>query len=434
MPSNAIAIIGGNVWPGSGPDLLPDHTVIAEAGRIVSVGPRESAVVPSGATVIDATGLTVIPGLSDAHVHLTTNSDESHVEDNSGYLNTTPPQEQALHGLRNGLRALCAGFTTVRVMGLRDAGEVEYRDFINRGLLFGPRMFVAPWWITMTNGHGDLFFPRNRVRRELDTADGPDEVRRLVRYQARQGADFIKVMASGGVMSNGDDPSWPNYSVEELRTIVEEAHSMDMSVAAHAHSAEGVRRCLAAGVDTIEHGTFMGPDELVQMKETGTFLIPTMSINYWLANHGANRGAGAGNVGKVRRVVVQQREMVQRAFEAGVRIVMGTDSSGDLCPFGEHAREIELYTEVGMQPYQALETATVGAAEMYGRAGELGVLAPGAVADAVVLDGNPLSDISVLRRPGGIRHVVKDGADLSALLGNDEETRTLRVPRMPVSE
>lgn len=434
MQSNAIAIVGGNVWPGSGPDLLPDHTVVADGDRIVSVGPRESAAVPADAKVIDARGLTVIPGLSDAHVHLTTNSDESHVEDNSGYLNTTPPQEQALHGIRNALRALCAGFTTIRVMGLRDAGEVEYRDFIKRGLLLGPRMFVAPWWITMTGGHGDLFFPRSRVRKQWDTADGPDEVRRLVRIQARQGADFIKVMASGGVMSNGDDPSWPNYSVDELRVIVEEAHSMDMSVAAHAHSAEGVRRCLAAGVDTIEHGIFMGPDELAQMKETGTFLIPTMSINNWLANHSQNRGAGEGNLDKVRRVVGQQREMVQRAFEMGVKIVMGTDSSGDLCPFGENARELELYAEIGMPPYRALETATVGAAEMYRRAGELGVLAPGAVADAVVIDGDPLSDIGVLRRTGAVRHLIKDGADLSVLLGNDEDTRMLRIPRMPVNE
>lgn len=433
MSEKQMAIVGASIWPGVGPDLLANHTVVTSGRRIVSVGPADETAVPAGARTIQGAGLTVIPGLIDVHVHLGTNSIEGRPRNNAEYLATTPPNEMTMHSIRNAMRALCAGFTTLRVMGFRDGGEIEYRDFVEQGLLFGPRLSVAAWWISMTNGHGDVFFPRNRVRQEWDTADGPDEVRKLVRLQARLGGDFIKVMASGGTMSHGDKPTWPNYTGEELAALVDEAHSMEMPVAAHAHSAEGIRRSLAAGVDSIEHGTYATDESLAQMRETGTFLVPTLAISDWTVRDGAARGADPEHMTKMTQVTAQRGDGFLRAFEAGVRIAMGTDSSGDLCPFGEHAREFELYCELGLAPYQALETATVNGAALLGRTGELGVIAPGAVADLVVLDRSPLDDIYALRRPGSVCHLVKDGLDLSILLGNDDETRVLRVPSMLTS-
>lgn len=432
MSSRCIAVVGATVWPGSGPDVLVDHTVVATDGKVTAVGPRDQVVVPAEARVIDASGLTVLPGLTDAHVHLTTNSDESRVVDNAAYLSNTRYADMTLHGIRNATRALRSGFTTLRVMGLRHAGEVSYRDFIDQGLMPGPRLFVAPWWVSMTNGHGDLFYYVNRRPREQwDTADGPDACRQMVRLQAREGADFIKVMASGGTMSTGDAPHWPNYTVAELASIVDEAHSMDLRVAAHAHSAEGVRRSIAAGVDSIEHGSFIGEEEIAMLVDTGTFLVPTLSIGDWLATNGENRGAGAENLDKLKRLKETHSAATQAAFEAGVKIAMGTDSSGDFCPFGEHARELELYVELGMKPHQALETATAAAAELLGKAGEIGVIAEGSNADFVMVQGDPLADITVLRQCGAIRHVVKAGVDYSALLDDAPETEALRVPPMP---
>lgn len=431
MSSRSIAIVGANVWPGKGPTVLTDHTVLAIDGTVTAVGPRTEVTIPTGVKVIDATGLTVLPGLTDAHVHLTTNSDETRVADNAAYLSNTRYADMTLHGIRNATRALAAGFTTLRVMGLRHAGEVSYRDFIDRGLMAGPKLFVAPWWVSMTNGHGDLFYYVNRRPREpWDTADGPDACRQMVRLQAREGADFIKVMASGGTMSTGDAPHWPNYTVEELTAIVDEAHAMDLRVAAHAHSVEGVRRSIAAGVDSIEHGSFIGSEEIAMLVETDTYLVPTLSIGDWLASNGEHRGAGAENLDKLRRLKETHSAATQAAFEAGVKIAMGTDSSGDFCPFGEHARELELYVELGMKPHQALETATVAAADLLGKSGEIGVIAAGANADFVVVDGDPLADITLLRG-GAICHVVKGGIDYSALLDESPDTEVLRVPPMP---
>ena len=294
---------------------------------------------------------------------------------------------------------------------------MELRDFINEGLLLGPRLTVAPWWVTMTGGHGDLFIPKTHHRKPWDTADGPDACRALVRLQVREGADFIKVIASGGVMSHGDSPRWPNYSVRELEAIVDEAHTLDMKVAAHAHSQEGIRRCLDAGVDSIEHGTFAGPDELQRLVKTGTAVVPTLSIIDWLAHTGVDRGAGRGNVNKVRAVIAEQRANFTTAFQAGANITMGTDSAGNLCPFGENARELELYVELGMPPHRALQSATIDAAKLLGRDDELGSVTVGKLADLIIVEGNPLDDITLLRR-GGIRNVILNGNDISAELSS----------------
>lgn len=418
--SGRIAIEGGLVW--AGPDSQHRNgVVIIHDGVVEFAGAVQDAAVPPGSLRIDATGCTVLPGLIDSHVHLTTNSDHRNVIASDVFRGQVTERGKLLHGIRNAHRALAAGITTLRVMGHRDAGELELRDFIDSDLLIGPRLKVSPWWITMTNGHGDLFFPPYTPRRQWDTADGIEECRKLVRLQAKAGADFIKVMASGG-MSHGELPHWPNYSVAELTVIVETAHDMDLKVAAHALSPEGIRRSLAAGVDSIEHGSYLDADMAAEMVERGTYWVPTMSFNDWCQREGTSRGLSPQGVADLREAHDRTIEAFSIAREAGVTIAMGTDSSGTLCPFGAHARELELYVQYGMSADEALATATVNAAALLDSP-DLGVLRHGAHADVVVVEGDVLSDIGLLTRPSSIRHVFKSGRDVAAYL--DESSQLL---------
>ncbi len=411
MPAARLALTGVSAWIGRGDRRIEDATIVIHGGRFAYVGPSAGASIPPDTRVIDARGTVAIPGLCDLHTHLTSNSQHHRVINNTVFRTNTPPQAKLLHGLLNGLRALSAGFTTLRVMGNKGVGEVHLRDFINQGILPGPRLLVAPWWISMTAGHGDLFWPPTWRREPDDTADGPDECREAVRRQVREGADFIKIMASGGVMSHGDKPTWPNYTVEEISAITDEAHALGLRVAAHAQSTEGIRRSLLAGVDTIEHGIYLDDACIELMLKRGVTLVPTLAISTWIATEGLQRGAGQEGVDKIKVVHDVHRDAVRRAHEAGVKIALGTDSSGTLCPFGENARELELYVEVGMSPVAALEAGTRVAAEAMGLASEIGTLEVGKRADLVLVNGDPTRDIGLLRRPGAIRMVLKDGVD-----------------------
>jgi imidazolonepropionase-like amidohydrolase len=403
-----LALVNASVWDGTGTAPMPDTTIVISGERIAAVGPQRQLAVPDGAEVINCAGATVVPGLIDCHVHLTTNSTDSPIP-SAVYRSTTSQAHKLLDGQRNAARAAAAGVTTLRVVGHRGAGEVELRDFIERGLASGPRLVVAPWWISMTGGHGDAFYPRQWPRQEWDTADGPDECRKLVRLQVRAGADFIKVMASGGLLSHGDKAEWPNYTSAELEAIVDEAHALGMRVAAHAHSVEGIKRAIAARVDSIEHGTLADAECIDLIASTGTFLVPTLSITDWTTREGLARGVPADAVERMKRMREQHFTMFQKCIERGVRIAMGTDSSGTICPFGEHTRELELYAELGMSAEQALLTATKNAADLLGMP-DLGSIAPGMWADVLVLDGDPLTDVSILRQKHLIRTVIAAGS------------------------
>lgn len=413
MTASDVVIEGGVVWCGAG-ERYEDGVVHIDEGVVVYAGPRSEHVVPPGTPRLDATGCTVLPGLIDTHVHLTTNSDHRRMVASDVFRGQVSKPGKLLHGLRNAHRSLASGFTTLRVMGHRGAGEIELRDFVDAGLAVGPRLLVAPWWITMTDGHGDLFYPPYTPREPWDTADGVDECRKIVRLQAKAGADFIKVMASGG-MSKGEEPHWPNYSVAELSAIVETAHDLDLRVAAHALSLEGIRRSLAAGVDSIEHGSYLDADTAAEMAERGTYLVPTMAFNDWCQREGTSRGLSAQGVEDLRDAHDRTIESFALAREAGVKVAMGTDSSGTLCPFGAHSRELELYVRHGMSTEEALTTATANAASLLNRP-ELGSLQPGAAGDVIVVEGDVLADIGLLGQPSNIRHVVRAGRDLSGYL------------------
>ncbi len=401
------------VWRGRGEHVETAMAIRIENGRIAAIAPTGTLSAGPQATVVDGTGATAIPGLCDIHVHLATNSDYGRIVDNATYRALVPGTEKLLHGVRNGLRALKAGVTTLRVMGHRESGDVELAAMMERGLIPGPRLLVAPWVISMTGGRGDLFYPAAWPRQYLDTADGIEECRKVVRLQRKLGADFIKFTASAGTLSAGDKVHWPNYTVDEMKVIVSEAHDYDMRVAAHAHSTEGIRRVLAAGVDTVEHGSFIDDACIEIMLKQGTWLVPTLSISDFTIANGEKSGARPEGIAKMKIARDQRRDNIRKAMQAGVKIAMGTDSSGNLCPFGQHAREIELYVETGLSPQAALETATIGAAAALGREDVSGRLQEGAIADVVLVNGNPLDDIYVLRREGGIRAVFKDGRDVT---------------------
>lgn len=420
---NDIAIENGLVWLGAD-ERYASGLLYIRGGRVDYVGEHRPDVVPAGTHRLDATGHAVLPGLVDCHVHLTTNSDTDRVVASDVFRGQKTGPEKLLHGYRNSLRALRSGFTTLRCMGHRGVGETELRDMIEEGLMVGPNLVVAPWWITMTNGHGDLFYPPYTQRQEWDTADGVDACRQLVRLQARSGADFIKVMASGG-MSRGEQPHWPNYSVAELTAIVDEAHDMDLRVAAHALSVEGIRRSLEAGVDSIEHGSYLDEECAAHMARHGTFLVPTMAFNDWCQREGTARGLSAAGVEDLRDAHDRTIEAFAIARAAGVKIAMGTDSSGTLCPFGAHHRELELYVRHGMSVSEALTTATATASDLLGRE-DLGSLRVGAMGDALVVDEKVLGDITRLRT--AIRHVVRAGQDVTDYLTESAQVLQLDTP------
>ncbi|MEM6890999.1 MAG: amidohydrolase family protein [Pseudomonadota bacterium] len=401
------------LWRGREDATEPDMSVRLEHGKITEITASSEIVIPEDAQVVDGTGTTTTPGLCDVHVHLTTNSDFNHVVDNATYRGLVPGSEKLLHGIRNGLRALTCGVTTLRVMGHRESGDVQLADFIERGLLPGPRLLVAPWVMSMTGGRGDLFYPAELPRQEFDTADGVEECRKVVRLQRKLGAHFIKLTASAGLLSAGDKVHWSNYTVEEMKAIVQEAHDYDLKVAAHAHATKGIKRALEAGVDTLEHGSFLDDECIEMMQKQGTFLVPTLLIVDWIARNGAKTGVRADGLEKLEAARQLQRASIEKAIDAGVKIAMGTDSSGTLCPFGNHGREIELYVELGMSPAAALASATSVAAEALGMEDQIGMLDVGKDADIVVFRENPLEDISVLTRDGAIQAVFKSGIDVT---------------------
>lgn len=409
------AVVGATIWPGQG-EIVRRGTILMKRGRIIGVGASDRVTVPEDASTIDANGKTVIPGLIDSHVHLSSNSDLRVRTTPTLFHATTNSNATTLHTLRNAQRALAMGFTTLRTMGHRDGGAQEVKAFSEAGLIALPRVYLAPWPVTMTAGHGDHLRPPEEERRKFDTADGIDEMRQIVRKQMGHGADFIKVFASGGVFGgHGDSVNAPNYTVEELQALVEEAHTYGLPVAAHGHSLEGIRRAVAAGVDSLEHGTFADDEQLKRMLDQGTFLVPTLTIqDQVLKNDGDTLGGSAARE-EYQRMTDQRRRSFARAVELGVKVAAGTDTVGGLYRFGVHARELELYVELGMSAEQALRTATVDAAELLRRP-DLGVIRTGAAADLVVLDGDPIADISLLQDPRRILHVIRAGKDVSSTL------------------
>ena len=359
------------------------------------------AVIASVGPAATRSGLSAVPGLIDTHVHLIGESTGARVDFLTWQL-TTRVEERTLHGLANARRALEAGVTTLRDLAADDV-QFSLRRALDSGVVPGPRL-VAHGMVGMTGGHADLFTPVAIVDRP-PVADGPDECRRLVRHWARAGADGIKIATSGGVLSVGDGPGWRNHTRAEIAAIVDEAHALGLRVAAHAHSEAGIQVAIEAGVDSIEHGTLITPDQAVRIAAAGITIAPTLLINERIA---AGRGASEEQASKARDLVVRRDDRLRAAADAGVDLVLGTDANGFHVGFGEEAEEVARMAEVlGWSAARALEAATSRAADAIGRS-DLGRIVPGAKADLVVVDGKPWEDLDALR-PERIVAVISRG-------------------------
>ncbi|TWH72785.1 amidohydrolase family protein [Modestobacter roseus] len=376
------ALSGVAVWDGT--DHRGTGTVTWSAeGALTAVDAAHDAGPPAR--------FTVLPGLIDTHVHLVGNA-SARPADFLTWPLMTRPEEQVLHALAHATAALRAGVTTLRDLAADDV-QFSLRRALDDGVVTGPRL-LAHGMVGMTAGHGDMFIPPAAPVRK-PVADGPDACRALVRHWARAGADGIKIATSGGVLSVGDRHAWRNHTRAEIAAIVDEAHALGMRVAAHAHTETGVDVALAEGVDSIEHGTLMTGAQAEAAVAAGVTVAPTLLINDRIAE--GLTGSGPEQVAKAAELVNRRDARLRAAADAGVDFVLGTDANGHHVQFGDQLAEVRaMVTVFGWSPARALEAATSRAAAAIGRAGQLGVLVPGAAADLVVVDGDPTADLAAL--------------------------------------
>ena len=401
-----IALKAARLFDGRGDAAVPNGVVIVEGGRIRAAG--SGLAIPAGARVIDLGDATLLPGLIDAHTHVTL---ESHDQWLQGFYDNVRMgvAESAIRSIASARKILEAGFTTVRDVGSGDYIDVGLRNTIRDGVVPGPRMLVAVHALGARGGHCDEGgFPFNRFGPEPGIehgiASGPDQFRDAVRFQVKYGADVIKVCATGGVLSLNDEVDTSQLSQEELNAIVDEAHRLHKKVAVHAHGAEGARFAIRAGVDSIEHGSFMGTEELRLMKERGTYLVPTLLAGEYSAGRAEIRHYPAAIAAKAKAAVAVRSTMFKNALRIGVKIAFGTDSS--VSPHGINAQEFGLMVDLGMTPVATLRAATASAADLLGLSQTLGTLQAGKTADIIAVPGNPLADIHAMEK---VKFVMKGG-------------------------
>ncbi len=392
--AETIALKAAHVFDGTGGALKSGVVVVVRGERIVAV----TSEVPPGARVIDLGDATLLPGLIDAHTHLTDQFDENYYRHSYNHLMRTQA-EQALYAAMYARRTLEAGFTTVRNVGAEDFIDVGLRNAINSGVAVGPRILTAVHGIGSPGGHMDEApYPPDviKLRGPVEgICSGPESCREAVRYQMKWGADVIKIAASGGVLSESDPVDVPQLTPEELAAIVSEAHTWNRKVATHCHGDKAARLAIAAGVDSIEHGSFLTEDTLRLMKAKGVWLVPTRMAVYWV-----NKSADTYPpkiAAKARAAAAAHDQMFRTALRVGVKIAFGTDAG--VYPHGMNAQEFALMTAQGMSAEAALLSATRDAAELLGLQAEVGTLEGGKAADVVAVPGNVLSDIRATEHP-----------------------------------
>ena len=372
--------------------MLSNQAILTRGDRIERVGPWDEVAVPHGARVIDLGGATVLPGLIDLHVHLT--SDHRY----HGYRQLTlSVPRRAIHGVVNARKTIDAGFTTVRNVGGPGYADVALRDAIKDGEIAGPRMSVSGPALGITGGHCDSnLLPPEFGHTAEGVADGPWEVRAKVREVAKYGADVVKFCATGGVLSKGTAISARQYTLEEMEALVDEAHTLGRRVAAHAHSADGIKTAIRAGVDSIEHASLIDDEGIRLAKEKGTVMVMDIYVDTFILERGVETGMFPESIRKEKEVGQAQRENFRRLHEAGVRIAFGTDAG--VYPHGDNAKQFAYMVEYGMPPLEAIRAATIHAAELLGWTDDVGVIEPGRFADFIAVEGDPLSDVTVLER------------------------------------
>src|SRR6202167_1776639 len=394
--SKTVVVRAGHLLDVKTGKTLSNQAIVIQGDKISSVG--SDAQIPAGAQVVDLSNATVLPGLIDAHTHLTMTT-------NFGYsaLAISIPRE-ALNGARNARVTLDAGFTTVRNVGARGFTDVALRDAINAGDVPGPRMLVSGPALSITGGHCDNdLLPFEYHAQSDGAADGIAAVQHKTREIIKYGADLIKICATGGVLSHGDNPQASQYTLEEMKAIVADAHRLGRKVAAHAHGAQGILWASEAGVDSIEHGSYIDDAAIAEMKKNGTYLVPTVYLEDWMLEKG---NLPAFYRQKMVDVSAVAKSNIKHAMQAGVKIAMGTDAA--VYPHGLNAHELDVYVnQLGMAPLAALQTATLNAADLMGWSAKTGTLEPGKWADIIAVDKNPLDDVRVLQ---DVKFVMKAGA------------------------
>ena len=405
-----IALKAARLFDGKSSSLLQNGVVIVRGDKIVDAG--SNLPLPMGAQVIDLGDATLSPGFMDAHTHLTADYSGNYNERRLQELDLNV-SEQAIHATVFARATVEAGFTTVRDLGSRFVASREFvdvalRNSINKGTIVGPRMLVATKGIGATGGHFD---PTSGFRdflfgREPDYTDGiangPDEIRKAVRFEVKNGADVIKAAVSGGVLSLADEVDTPQLTPAEMAALVDESHRLRRKVAVHCHGDQAAREAIEAGVDSIEHGSFMKPETLAMMKKKGTYLTPTLMASEWIMGKLANYPAALQE--KAKAAFNARSEMFRNAVKMGVKISFGTDAA--VYPHGENAKEFKLMVDLGMSPIDALKSATTSDAELFGVAQKLGTLEKGKLADVIAVPGDPTTDITATAR---VSFVMKEG-------------------------
>ena len=387
-------------------EVLGEHTIVVEGETITAVeqsftGPK------SDDTLIDLSGHTVLPGLMDMHVHLTSEQAGA-----ASYLERfqQTPADATVKGLIYAKRTLLAGFTTVRDVGGETTAILAVRNAINRGEMPGPRIFAATASLATTGGHGDR---TNGMRPDLQGDPGPkqgivngiEDARKAVRQRYKEGADLIKITATGGVLSLAKSGQNPQFTEEEIRAIVDTAKDYGFMVAAHAHGAEGMKRAIRAGVTTIEHGTYMDEEAFELMKEHGTYFVPTISAGNFVAEKAAVPGYFPEIIRpKAAAIGPVIQDTFAKAYRAGVPIAFGTDCG--VCPHGSNGQEFLYMVEGGMAPMAAIQSATTVTAKLLGIWAETGSITAGKAADLIAVEGDPIADVTRLQ---DVRFVMKGG-------------------------
>jgi imidazolonepropionase-like amidohydrolase len=391
----AILLRNGKVIVGNG-EIIEKGLVAVENNVITYVGPAKRFKISKKDTLFDISGKSILPGLIDAHVHLCIDGSPDPM---TSLLKDSTPQ-LTLKAAHHARQTLDAGVTTIRDMGGRDYVDLAIRDGIESGLLQGPRMICSGRVVCMTGGHGWQF------GRE---ADGPDEIREAVREQLKAGADFVKMIATGGVMTKGVDPGATQFTLEELSAGVEEARKAGRRTATHAQGTEGIKNSLRAGVNSIEHGFFLDDEAIELMLEMNAYLVPTLNAPYQIIRGGVKKGVPRFAVEKSKAVMKSHFQSVRRAYKAKIPIAMGTDAGTPFNCHGENLKEMELLVKAAMTPMEAVVATTKTASEVLGLEKKIGTLEKGKLADLIVVDGDPVKDIKLLQNREKILAIMKEG-------------------------
>ncbi|MFN2474891.1 MAG: amidohydrolase family protein [Chthoniobacterales bacterium] len=412
--AGAVTVLkAARLFDGKAKALVPNGVVIVSGDKIVDAG--SGLAIPQGAQVIDLGDATLSPGFIDSHTHLTSDYSKPYTQRQLEELQTELPLS-AYEAIPLAERTVMAGFTTVRDLGSANFMDVALRDAIAKGIVRGPHMLCATKGIGATGGHFDN---TNGFRDELfgrqpefkdGIADGPEAIRRTVRYEIKNGADVIKAAVSGGVLSMKDEVDVPQFAPDEIAMLVTETHRLRKKVAVHFHGDTAARDAINAGVDSIEHGSFLKKETLALMKTKGTYLVATLEATEYIM--GKIESYPAGVQAKARAAAAARGEMFRNAVQMGVKIAFGTDAG--VFPHGTNAKEFALMTSFGMTPIDALTAATAGAADLLGITATTGTLAKGLVADVVAVPGDPTQDITATER---VVFVMKDGKIVKNTLG-----------------